>query len=373
VSHLRLVGLSKRYGAAAAVDRVSLDIAPGEMVVLLGPSGCGKTTTLRMIAGFVAPSEGDIVVDGASVVASPVHARQMGMVFQSYALFPHMSVAANVGFGLEMRGVAKSARAARVEQMLRLVRLEQFAARRPAQLSGGQQQRVALARALAIEPRLLLLDEPLSNLDASLRQDMAREIRLLQKRQNLTAIMVTHDQTEAMSMADRLVVMREGRVEQVGTQEDLYEHPASTFVATFIGRSNLLTGTLVAPQSVRLADGAELRLVSPYPAGAACTVALRPERITLRPVGAPARDGARGYATGTVALASHLGAVAEYVVALTPQTSVVAHAPVVGEHAIRFAAGDEVALGWSAAGERLFGPDDAPLTAPEDVSQLVKG
>jgi putative spermidine/putrescine transport system ATP-binding protein len=368
MSHLRIENLARRYGASLAVDAVSLDIAQGEMVVLLGPSGCGKTTTLRMIAGFVAPSAGDILVDGQSIVATPVHARRMGMVFQSYALFPHMSVAANVAFGLEMRGIAGSARRARVDEMLRLVRLEKFADRRPAQLSGGQQQRVALARALAIEPRLLLLDEPLSNLDASLRQDMAREIRLLQKRQNLTAIMVTHDQTEAMSMADRLVVMRDGRVEQVGTQEDLYEHPASTFVATFIGRSNLLPGRIVEPGRFRLDDGADLRLVGSYAPGGQATVALRPERITLRPAG-----DVRGNLAGTVTLASHLGAVAEYVVALTPQTSVVVHAPVAGEHAIGYAAGDAVSLAWAAAGERLFGESGAPLppSLPVSASQLV--
>ncbi len=371
MTQLRLDGLTKRYGASLAVDRVSLDIAAGEMVVLLGPSGCGKTTTLRMIAGFVAPSGGDIVLDGRSIVATPVHARRMGMVFQSYALFPHMTVAANVAFGLEMQGVAGAARKARVEEMLRLVRLESYADRRPAQLSGGQQQRVALARALAIEPRLLLLDEPLSNLDASLRQDMAREIRLLQTRRNLTAIMVTHDQTEAMSMADRLVVMRDGHVRQVGTQEDLYERPASPFVATFIGRSNLLGGIMAEPSLARLDDGAELRLAASYAPGARCVVALRPERIALRPAGEP--GGAQ--ALGTVTLASHLGAVAEYVVALTPQTSVVVHAPVSGEHAIRFAPGDLVALSWSAAGERLFGETDAPLmpSVPVPSSQLVGG
>jgi putative spermidine/putrescine transport system ATP-binding protein len=371
MTELRLAGLTKRYGQSLAVDGVSLDIAAGEMVVLLGPSGCGKTTTLRMIAGFVAPTEGDILIDGRSIVATPVHARQMGMVFQSYALFPHMSIAANVGFGLEMRGMPAVARRARVDEMLRLVRLEQFADRRPAQLSGGQQQRVALARALAIEPRLLLLDEPLSNLDASLRQDMAREIRLLQQRRNLTAIMVTHDQTEAMSMADRLVVMRDGHVQQVGTQEDLYEHPASPFVATFIGRSNLLHGRVSEAFRVRLEDGTDIKTVLPYAKDTRCVVALRPERIAMRPAG----EAKEGLARGTVALASHLGAVAEYVVSLSQDISIIVHAPVAGEHAIRFAAGDHVALAWSAAGERLFDESDNPLPATASIqsSQLVGG
>ena len=229
--HLQLLGLSKHYGAQAAVDSISLDVARGEMVVLLGPSGCGKTTTLRLIAGFVQPTAGDIRIDGASIVAQPPHRREMGIVFQSYALFPHLSVARNVAFGLEMRRQSRTAIAARVDEMLRLVKLEPYAQRLPRELSGGQQQRVALARALAIHPAVLLLDEPLSNLDAALRQEVARDIRILQRDGGLTAIMVTHDQDEAMAMADRLVVMKDGQVQQIGQQPDLYERPATPFVA----------------------------------------------------------------------------------------------------------------------------------------------
>jgi len=244
MSRLTLDGLGKRYGTAVAVDGVSLDIAQGELVVLLGPSGCGKTTTLRMIAGFVEASAGDVRLDGQSVLGLPPHRRDMGLVFQSYALFPHLTVARNIAFGLEMRGMARPACDARVAEMLRLTRLGALADRLPRQLSGGQQQRVALARALAIQPRVLLLDEPLSNLDAALRAEVGREIRLLQRESGLTTVMVTHDQDEAMAMADRLVVMRDGRVQQAGTQEDLYERPATPFVAGFIGRSNMVPGVL---------------------------------------------------------------------------------------------------------------------------------
>ena len=222
MSRLTLDRLSKHYGPTVAVDEVSLDIPQGEMVVLLGPSGCGKTTTLRMVAGFIQASGGDVRVDGQSILALPPHRREMGIVFQSYALFPHLTVARNIAFGLEMRGVPAAERKARVERMLGLARLEELAGRLPRQLSGGQQQRVALARALAIQPRVLLLDEPLSNLDAALRGDVGRDIRLLQRESNLTTIMVTHDQDEAMAMADRLVVMKDGKVQQTGTQEDLY-------------------------------------------------------------------------------------------------------------------------------------------------------
>ncbi len=229
----------KIYDESHAVRDISLQIAPGELIVLLGPSGCGKTTTLRMIAGFTDPTAGDIRLDGRSIIPLPAHRRDMGIVFQSYALFPHLSVTRNVAFGLEMRRFPRDRIDRRVQEMLQLVKLHELADRLPKQLSGGQQQRVALARAIAIEPRLLLLDEPLSNLDAALRGDMAREIRLLQRDRGITTLMVTHDQAEAMAMADRLVVMKDGTIQQIGTQEDLYQSPASPFVAGFIGASNL--------------------------------------------------------------------------------------------------------------------------------------
>ena len=372
MSRLTLDRLGKRYGKSAAVDGVCLDIAQGELVVLLGPSGCGKTTTLRMIAGFADASEGDVLLDGQSVLALPPHRRDMGLVFQSYALFPHLTVARNVAFGLEMRGMARPAREARVAEMLRLTRLEALAERLPRQLSGGQQQRVALARALAIQPRVLLLDEPLSNLDAALRAEVGREIRLLQRESGLTTVMVTHDQDEAMAMADRLVVMQDGRVQQCGTQADLYERPATPFVAGFIGRSNIVPGILApwggqqggqrrAPDGedgglAVLADGAVLRLAGRYAGAGACTLALRPERLTLAPAGL---DGP-GTAAGTVELASYLGAVREHLVRLAPNLRVVLRDATTGAGRLH-AAGEAVTLHWNTGAERLFDGSGAPL------------
>ena len=223
----------------------SLDLAvpKGELVALLGPSGCGKTTTLRMLAGLITPSDGQIVVGGREITELPAHARDMGLVFQSYALFPHMSVAQNVAFGLEMRNVPRAEITERVRAALAMVRLEALADRRPRQLSGGQQQRVALARALVIRPSILLLDEPLSNLDAKLRDEMRTEIRDIQQRLGITAVFVTHDQVEALSMCDKVVVMNGGWLEQIGTPVEIYEQPASAFVASFVGRTNRIPGT----------------------------------------------------------------------------------------------------------------------------------
>ncbi|CAH2598942.1 CP4-6 prophage; ABC transporter ATP-binding protein AfuC [Rhodovastum atsumiense] len=372
---LSLRSLGKRYGLASAVEDVTLDIEPGEMVVLLGPSGCGKTTTLRMIAGFVEASGGDILLDGHSIRRLPPHRREMGMVFQSYALFPHLSVARNVAFGLEMRGVPRAEREAQVAGMLRLVKLDALAARLPRELSGGQQQRVAIARALAIRPRLLLLDEPLSNLDAALRQDVAREMRLLQRARGLTAIMVTHDQTEAMAMADRLVVMRAGRVEQIGTQEDLYERPATPFVAGFIGHSNLLPGTLHEGHVLQV-PGSSITLAQSYGLVGNATLAVRPERIVLAPPGTHPDERA----LGRVELSTYLGAVVEHVVRLGPETQVVVTGASSGAGAAhRFPAGMAVALCWTADSERLFnaaggavhGPRVAAGLPAQEAGQLV--
>ncbi len=344
---LALHRLRKEFGGQIAVDGVSLDVRPGEMIVLLGPSGCGKTTTLRMIAGFVPPTSGDVRLDGASITALPPHRREMGIVFQSYALFPHLSVARNIAFGLEMRRMQAAAAQARVVEMLRLVRLEAFATRLPRQLSGGQQQRVALARALAIHPRVLLLDEPLSNLDADLRQEMAREIRILQRRGGITTIMVTHDQTEAMALADRLVVMHEGRVQQIGTPEAVHSRPANPFVARFIGGSNILSGRVVGNRFV-LPGGAAVALANRYPDTAAATLALRPDSLRL------AHDGG-GCATGEVELCTWLGAVVEHAVRIDADVTVLARGPGLGPDATpRHTAGTRVALRWEAEDERLF-------------------
>ncbi len=364
MSRLQLQGLGKSYGPTAAVSGVSLDIAQGEMVVLLGPSGCGKTTILRMVAGFVPPSAGDILLDGGSIVALPPHRRDLGLVFQSYALFPHLTVARNVAFGLEMRGIAAAARDRRVAEMLRLARLEPLAARLPRQLSGGQQQRVALARALAIQPRLLLLDEPLSNLDAALRAEVGREIRLLQRSTGLTTVMVTHDQDEAMAMADRLVVMRDGQVQQTGTQEDLYERPATPFVASFIGRSTMLQGTLT-PGGLSV-DGALIALAGPYAASGAATLALRPERLTLGPPG----GSGPGSVAGTVELASYLGPVREHLVDIgTAQRIVVRGAT--AQPGPLLAAGEPVTVHWDAGAERLFDAAGTPAATQPTPARMT--
>src|ERR1041384_7174535 len=279
MARLELINLSKRYGDHAAVAGVTLDVTDGEFLVLLGPSGCGKTTTLRMIAGLIEPSGGAARIGGADVTFLPPWRRNTGMVFQNYALFPHMSVAENVAFGLEMRKIAKSEIAARAREALRLVRLDGYADRLPRQLSGGQQQRVALARVLAIRPDVLLLDEPLSNLDAKLREEVRVEIRELQRQLGLTTVMVTHDQEEALTVADRLVVMADGEIRQIGSQRDLYERPANSFVAGFVGRSTTLAGRVTAPGEFETVGGLHLKCRDN--ASGAATLLLRPERLHL--------------------------------------------------------------------------------------------
>jgi putative spermidine/putrescine transport system ATP-binding protein len=358
-SSLSLRNIVRRFGAHAAVNDVSLDVTPGEFVVLLGPSGCGKTTTLRLIAGFLAPDAGDIRVDDASIIALPPHKRDMGIVFQSYALFPHLSVARNVAFGLETRKTAKAAINARVQEMLRLVRLEDFAQRWPRQLSGGQQQRVALARALAIHPRVLLLDEPLSNLDASLRQDMAREIRLLQQARGITTIMVTHDQTEAMALADRLVLMHDGKVQQIGSPEALHARPENPFVARFIGGSNIVRGRIDAGSELTPDGAPAVVLASTYRTNGPASLAVRPDSIRL---GASGDAGAR--AEGSVELCAWLGATVEHVIRLSPTLTLLSRGPGLGRNAApRCPVGARVSLHWSAEDEFLFDANDRPILA----------
>ena len=257
MAHLELENLSKHYGAVRSVDGITLSVEQGEFICLLGPSGCGKTTTLRMIAGFIEPDAGEIRV-GGKVISSPrsvvpPERRQMSMIFQSYAVWPHMTVHQNVAYGLKMKSMPAAERDARTGAMLAAAKLGEQAQRYPSELSGGQQQRVALARALAPNPEILLLDEPLSNLDANLRGDMRFEIRRLHDTFHNTSIYVTHDQTEAMTMADRIVVMNAGRIEQIGTPEDVYDRPNSKFVARFIGASNVLDARSVADRQVEVA------------------------------------------------------------------------------------------------------------------------
>jgi len=286
MSHLVLEHLTKRYGEHAAVDDISLAVEQGEFVSLLGPSGCGKTTTLQMIAGFVEPTAGAVRMGGRDLLAVPAAKRGLGIVFQNYALFPHLSVADNVSFGLEMRQVAKDERARRVGETLALVGLTGLADRYPAQLSGGQQQRVALARALVIRPELLLLDEPLSNLDAKLREEMQVELLRIQRAIGITTVMVTHDQAEALALSDRVVVMNAGRIEQQGIPHEAYENPATGFVCDFLGKSNRFTVDRIAAGVAHigpLALAVSSALAANLAAGA--RVLVRPEKIGFGPPG----------------------------------------------------------------------------------------
>ncbi len=273
--------ITKKFGDVVAVDNISLDIVDGEFFALLGPSGCGKTTTLRMIAGLEFPTEGSLKIFGEEVGMLPPNKRPVNTVFQNYALFPHMSVIQNVGFGLKMNGVAKSEVADRAAEALEMVRLGGLANRRPSQLSGGQQQRVALARALVNRPKVLLLDEPLGALDLKLRQEMQEELKGLQRELGITFVFVTHDQEEALTMSDRIGIMHEGKLLQVGSPEQIYEKPSNRFVADFIGNTNLLEGTVQDAETVCLANGARISVASDHPAGTAVAVSLRPERAVI--------------------------------------------------------------------------------------------
>ncbi len=298
MSDVALKDVVKRFGGFTAVHRMSLDIPEGSFVTLLGPSGCGKTTTLRMIAGLLDPTEGDISIKGRRINDVPIHKRNLGLVFQNYALFPHKTVADNVGFGLKYRDVPRAEAQRRVAQALELVQLPHLAHRYPAELSGGQQQRIALARAVVIEPDVLLLDEPLSALDANLRENMRVELKNIQKRIGVTSIFVTHDQSEALAMSDRIIVMSEGRVEQMGPPEEVYNTPATEFVARFLGAANILPAEALGIEGDQIQLEVEgfgrvaiPRAKAPRLAGAGkARVVVRAERLQLLPQDAPPDD-----------------------------------------------------------------------------------
>jgi iron(III) transport system ATP-binding protein len=316
MTSVTLEGLAKSFGATKAVDGVTVEAPAGSLTFLLGPSGCGKTTILRMIAGFIEPTRGTVRFGDRDVTAVPAERRECGMVFQGYALWPHMTVEQNVAFGLEVRKIPADERGRRVAEALEMVRMAPLASRRPNELSGGQQQRVALARALVYRPQVLLLDEPLSNLDAKLRHEMRGEIRRIVDELRITAIYVTHDQQEALALADRMVILRDGRVEQVGGPRELYERPTSRFVAEFLGEANMLDAVVegpvaAGPRPIRTAAGTiESLHGGVHPAGTAMLACIRPESLVIR----AADEVAEGTPAlrGVVAETTYLGGLAQH-------------------------------------------------------------
>ncbi|MDR7544803.1 MAG: ABC transporter ATP-binding protein [Armatimonadota bacterium] len=346
--HVRLRDVTKRLGTTLAVDHVSLDVAEGEFTTLLGPSGCGKTTTLRMIAGFYHPDSGDIFVRDQRVTDIPPHKRNTAMVFQEYALFPHMTVAENIGYGLKMRGIGDAEARRRIAAVAELVGLSGQEHKFPNQLSGGQQQRVAVARALVVEPEVLLLDEPLSNLDAKLRVRVRTELRALQQRLGKTTIYVTHDQEEALSISDRVAVMNQGRIVQVGTPREIYYHPVDWFVADFVGLANFVPVQVVASRRVRLGD-LEFEVARATATGPA-TLVVRPETVTLS--SSPSAVSGRPALRGRVKTSAFLGGLARYWVETM---------------------GMEWIVDQPAPGERMFDGEVYLALAPEHMHVLYDG
>jgi putative spermidine/putrescine transport system ATP-binding protein len=346
MGYLELHELEKSFGGVLALDGLSLDLAAGELVSLLGPSGCGKTTALRIVAGFETADRGNVVVDGRDITRVPANRRDMGMVFQAYSLFPNMTALGNIQFGLRMREVAAADRRRRAGELLELVGLSPHAAKYPHQLSGGQQQRVALARALAIQPKILLLDEPLSALDAKVRVSLRDEIRRIQSELGITTLFVTHDQEEALALSDRVGVMSEGRIEQLDTPARVYREPATPFVAQFVGVTNALDG--VADGDGVLIDGHRLNAsgAAGHPKGTAVRLIVRPEEIGLSQAnGGPASPGALG---GTIVTQSFLGAVMRLTVRLDGDHGQVLRVDVPSREAELHAPGSKVAVDLAA-------------------------
>lgn len=359
---VRIDRVTKRYGTATAVDDLSLDVQPGEFLSLLGPSGCGKTTTLRMIAGFEYPDGGDILISGRSVLNLPPYRREVNTVFQAYALFPHLTVAENVAYGLQQRRVPKAEQRERVSEALDMVQLRAFADRKPTQLSGGQQQRIALSRALINRPSVLLLDEPLAALDRQLREEMQLELKLLQARLGTTFVFVTHDQAEALSMSDRIAVMRAGRIEQLDAPDAIYAEPASAYVASFIGQQNFVHGT------VRATGGAVDTAIGVIAgrwggervaAGQPGVAAIRPEYIRLE-------QGEGGGVPGRVLGVSHLGETLQVAVRVGEDATFLSRMP--APTAPRVGVDDAVRCVWDPADARLFAAEGIPTTATHVIT-----
>lgn len=356
---VNLRGVTKRFGDVVAVEDANLEIERGELITLLGPSGCGKTTTLRMIAGFERPSEGSIEINDQNVVDVPPYERNIGMVFQHFALFPHMTVADNIAFGLKMNGVAANGIDDRVQEVLEMVSLPDVGDRYPQNLSGGQQQRIALARSLVVEPDVLLLDEPLSSLDKKLRHEMRLEIMRLHRELDVTMIYVTHNQEEALSMSDRMAVMDEGHIRQVGSPTEVYQEPNNEFVADFIGTANLIAGTVESVNDgYRIATEAKIDIIANVESnihsdgiavGSEVTVLLRPERLRF----GHEADSHSNEAKGTVREITYLGSIAEYYVTLSDGTELQISRPIQGT--IGHEVGEEVTVGFDTDAPIILG------------------
>ena len=349
IGQITLTSVTKRFSDTVAVDNVSLQVEGGEFFSLLGPSGCGKTTTLRIIGGFVYPTTGEVRINGEIMAETPPYRRPVNTVFQNYALFPHKTVAQNIAFGLQMKKTTKAEITDAVERSLDLIQLPGYDDRKPSELSGGERQRVALARALINEPTILLLDEPLSALDLKLRKQMQSELKALQRKVGITFVYVTHDQGEALALSDRIAVMNEGKILQVGTPAEIYDSPQNRFVADFIGTSNFLEGTLISKNEVTLTTEPTSNVVctptSDIPINSPVTIAIRPERINLRMT--PASD-VLNLLRGVIQDESYLGTTLQYTVQTDYPTPLIVHQQntgTKGEH--RFQRGDTVYLHWA--------------------------
>jgi len=366
---VELVDVTKRFDDVIAVSALNLQVQPGEFLSLLGPSGCGKTTTLRMLAGFEEPTEGEIRISDRPVQGTPPHKRDVNTVFQHYALFPHMTAAENVAYGLRQKRVDRAEIGRRVGEALEMVKMSPLANRKPRQMSGGQQQRVALARALVNRPSVLLLDEPLGALDRKLREEMQIELKLIQTQVGTTFIFVTHDQQEALSMSDRIAVMLDGRVEQLADPDTIYDHPASAFVAGFIGQQNFFAGT--ARDGGRTVEGDGWTISSSRPEhvdvadGRPALAAVRPEAVTLT---ASASDDATNAVRGTLASIAHLGDVLQFVVLTPGRKEIIARLP--RPSAPRLEVGAEVWCTWRSDSAHVFAADQADIVLADPADEV---
>lgn len=379
LDHLEIQGVKKVFGDNTAIERLDLSVRKGEFLSLLGPSGCGKTTLLRMIAGFETPTDGAILLAGKDIVSLPPHRRPVNTVFQSYLLFPHMNIADNIAYGLKQAKVPKPEIAQRVREALALVQMEDFAGRKPEQLSGGQQQRIALARALVNRPQVLLLDEPMSALDRKLREEMQLELKRLHTKLDTTFVFVTHDQDEALAMSDRIVVMYDGVIQQIGSGEDIYANPHNGFVAGFIGKQNFISAEVASTDSttatLRTANAvltAPTLTLKPSTAagesrdlavGDRVRAAIRPERMHVAPAGENSREA--NTARGSVISYSFLGDVIQYMIVVGDNDEILARVPAAGRDPM--SAGTEVGLSWDADAVAVYDRE------PSTVTSLLEG